>query len=155
MILCIFKSHTMRHWLTERPDMRVDMLSVKSPTWKQAIKQQDVFLVIYSVSDAMFQKVFSRHLLFVNSLTWKKKKKSLMIVCTILLQTRILLFLEDILLAEFMYLLFTHMPGNSYRRRLRSLLLYLCYAFRALINSLVCWFYFKQADKRIVLLKNM
>ena len=78
-----------------------------------------------------------------------------MIVCTILLQTRILLFLEDILLAEFMYLVFTHMPGNSYRRRLRSLLLYLCYAFRALINSLVCWFYFKQADKRIVLLKNM
>ena len=30
------------------------------------------------------------------------------------------------------------MPGESYRRRLRSLLLYLCYAFRALINSLVC-----------------
>ena len=32
------------------------------------------------------------------------------------------------------------MPGESYRRRLRSLLLYLCYVFRALINSLVCWF---------------
>ena len=31
------------------------------------------------------------------------------------------------------------MPGESYRRRLRSLLLYLCYVFRALINSLVCW----------------
>ena len=34
----------------------------------------------------------------------------------------------------------TRMPGESYRRRLRSLLLYLCYVFRALINSLVCWF---------------
>ena len=29
------------------------------------------------------------------------------------------------------------MPGESYRRRLRSLFLYLCYVFRALINSLV------------------
>ena len=41
---------------------------------------------------------------------------------------------------EFMYLVFTRMPGESYRRRLRSLLLYLCYVFRALINSLVCWY---------------
>ena len=39
-----------------------------------------------------------------------------------------------------MYLVFTRMPGESYRRRLRSVLLYLCYAFRALNNSLVCWF---------------
>ena len=31
----------------------------------------------------------------------------------------------------------TRMPGESYRRRLRSLLLYLCYVLRALINSLV------------------
>ena len=42
---------------------------------------------------------------------------------------------------EFMYLVFTRMPCESYRRRLiRSLLLYLCYVFWALINSLVCWF---------------
>ena len=40
----------------------------------------------------------------------------------------------------FIYLVFTRMPGDSYRRRLRSLLSYLCYVFRALINSLVCWF---------------
>ena len=33
----------------------------------------------------------------------------------------------------------THMPSESYRRRLRSLLLCLCSVFRALINSLVCW----------------
>ena len=39
---------------------------------------------------------------------------------------------------EFMYLVFTCMPGESYRRRLRSLLLYLCDVFRAIINSLVC-----------------
>ena len=32
-------------------------------------------------------------------------------------------------LVEFMYLVFTGMPGESYRRRLRSLLLYLCYVF--------------------------
>ena len=42
-------------------------------------------------------------------------------------------------LVEFIYLVFTRMPGESYRRRLRSLLLYLCHVFRALINSLVCW----------------
>ena len=46
--------------------------------------------------------------------------------------------LEDVLLVEFMYLVFTPTPGESYRRRLRPLLLYLCYVFRALMNSLVC-----------------
>ena len=39
---------------------------------------------------------------------------------------------------EFMSLVFICMPGEIYRRRLRSLLLYLCYVFRALIISLVC-----------------
>ena len=39
---------------------------------------------------------------------------------------------------EFMYLVFTRMPGESYRRRVMSLLLCLCDVFRALINSLVC-----------------
>ena len=48
---------------------------------------------------------------------------------------------EDVPLVEFLYLVFTRMPGESYRRRLRSLLLYLCYVFRALINSLACWLY--------------
>ena len=43
-------------------------------------------------------------------------------------------------LVEFTYLVFTRMPGESYHRWLRSLLLYLCYTFQALINSLVCWF---------------
>ena len=45
---------------------------------------------------------------------------------------------EDVLLLEFMYPVFTGMPGESYCRRLRSLLLCLCDVFRALINSLVC-----------------
>ena len=36
-----------------------------------------------------------------------------------------------------MYLVFTRMTVESYRWRLRSLLLYLCYVFRTLINSLV------------------
>jgi len=49
-------------------------------------------------------------------------------------------YTPDVPLVEFMYLVFTHMPGESYRRRLRSLLLYLCYVFRALVNSPVSWF---------------
>ena len=36
---------------------------------------------------------------------------------------------EDVPLVEFMYLVFTRMLGESYRRRLRSLLLYLCDVF--------------------------
>ena len=36
-----------------------------------------------------------------------------------------------------MYLVFTRMPRESYRRQPKSLLSYLCYVFRALINSLV------------------
>ena len=40
-----------------------------------------------------------------------------------------------------MYLVLTHVPGESYRRWLRSLLLNLCYAFQALINALVCWIF--------------
>ena len=47
---------------------------------------------------------------------------------------------KDVLLVAFMYLLFTRMPCESYCRRLRSLLLFLCDVFRALINFLVCWF---------------
>ena len=45
---------------------------------------------------------------------------------------------NDVPLVEFMYLVFTRMPGERYRRRVRSLLLYLCYIFRSLINSLAC-----------------
>ena len=53
------------------------------------------------------------------------------------LLTYLLFFMEDVPLVEFMYLVFTRMPGESYRRGLRSSVLYLCYVFRALINSLV------------------
>ena len=45
---------------------------------------------------------------------------------------------EDVPLVEFTYLVFTRMPCESYRRRLRSLLLCLCDVFPALITSLVC-----------------
>ena len=48
--------------------------------------------------------------------------------------------LWDVPLVEFMYFVFTRMPGESYRRPLRALLLYLCYVFRELFNSLLCWF---------------
>ena len=43
---------------------------------------------------------------------------------------------EDVPLVEFTYLIFTRMPGESYRKRLW--LLCLCDVFRALINTLVC-----------------
>ena len=45
---------------------------------------------------------------------------------------------KDVPLVQFMYFVFTRMPGESYCRRLRS---WLCLrdVFRALINSLVCW----------------
>ena len=51
------------------------------------------------------------------------------------------LFFEDVPLVEFTYLVFTRMPGESYCRWLRSLLLCLCDVFQALNNSLVCWSY--------------
>ena len=44
---------------------------------------------------------------------------------------------------EFMYLVFTRMPGKSYRGRLRSLFLYLSCVFRTLINSVVRWLWQK------------
>ena len=43
-------------------------------------------------------------------------------------------------LMEFIDLVFTRMPSESCSRRLRDLLLFLRYVFRALINSLVVWF---------------
>ena len=49
-----------------------------------------------------------------------------------------LLFVEDVPLVEFMYLVFTRMRCESYRRQLRSFLLYVCYVFRPLIISLEC-----------------
>ena len=36
---------------------------------------------------------------------------------------------------KFMYLVFTRMPGESYRMRFGSLLLYLCHVFGALIRE--------------------
>ena len=56
-----------------------------------------------------------------------------------IVQQALACFVEDLSLMEFMYLVFTCMPGESYRRWFRSLLLHLCYAFWALITSLVCW----------------
>ena len=53
----------------------------------------------------------------------------------------IVIWCEDGPLVEFMHFVFTRMPGESYRRRLRSLLLCLRDVFRPLINSLVCWFF--------------
>ena len=41
-------------------------------------------------------------------------------------------------LVEFIHLVFTSMLGESYRRRLRSLLVSVCDVFRALTNSLDC-----------------
>ena len=41
---------------------------------------------------------------------------------------------EDVPVVEFMYLVFVRMAGESYGRRLRSLLLYLRYVFRELIS---------------------
>ena len=46
---------------------------------------------------------------------------------------------QDVLPVEFMSLVLTRMPGESYRRRLRSLLFCLCDVFRTPINSLGCW----------------
>ena len=43
-----------------------------------------------------------------------------------------------------MYIVFACMPDESYRRRLRSFLLYLRYVFRTVINSLVCRFIVKR-----------
>ena len=51
---------------------------------------------------------------------------------------RYILCISGVPVVEFMYLVFTRMPVESYRRRLRSLL-YLCYVFLVLINSFVCW----------------
>ena len=48
-----------------------------------------------------------------------------------------------------MYLVFTCTPGESYHRQLRSLLLYLCYVFWALINSLVCWLRPDDGDMKV------
>ena len=42
---------------------------------------------------------------------------------------------QDIPLVKFIYLVFTRIAGDTYRRRLRSLLSCLCDVFRALINS--------------------
>ena len=47
---------------------------------------------------------------------------------------------EAVPLMEFIYLVFTRMPGESSRGWLKTLL-YLCYVFQALINTFVSWFF--------------
>ena len=46
---------------------------------------------------------------------------------------------DDVPLLEVTYPVFTRLPGESYRRQLRPLLLCLCDVFRVLINSCACW----------------
>ena len=60
---------------------------------------------------------------------------------------------EDVPLVEFIYLVFTRMPGESYRKQLLSLLFCLCDIFQALINSLVCssWWFHIPGDQHSVL----
>ena len=62
---------------------------------------------------------------------------------------------EDVPLVEFMYRVFTRMPGESYRRRLRSLLLCLCCMFGALINPFVCWQWIDQLSSPFVVTYNV
>ena len=54
------------------------------------------------------------------------------------LHQRYILKNQNVPQVEFVYLVFTRLPVESYSRLLRSLLLCLCDVFRALINSLVC-----------------
>ena len=61
-------------------------------------------------------------------------------VCILRVDTRDINSTRVCTLVEFMYLVFTRMPGERYRRRLGSLLLCLCDFFPALINSLACGF---------------
>ena len=79
------------------------------------------FVVAYKLLLILFSKVISSQI-------WNRTKPRA------LLQNQ---HTRDVPLVAFMYLVFTHMPDESYRRWLRSLLLYLCYLFWALINSLV------------------
>ena len=51
-------------------------------------------------------------------------------------QRYIFVVFNDVPLVEFMYLVFTGMPGEGYHRQLRSLLLCLCDVFQLLMNSL-------------------
>jgi len=48
-----------------------------------------------------------------------------------------MLQLDDVPLVELTYLVFTRMPGKSYRKRLRSFVVVSCDVLRALINSRV------------------
>ena len=57
------------------------------------------------------------------------------------IEVSFILLFDDALLMEFMYLVFTCMPGGSHCKWLGSLLLCLHEVFWALINSLVCWFF--------------
>ena len=52
--------------------------------------------------------------------------------------TQLLNYEEAVPLVVFMYLVFTHMLGESYRRQFRSLLLCSCDVFPAIINYF-CW----------------
>ena len=77
---------------------------------------------------------------------WKKMWKYLSLpasfTCSIHTSTKWSTFLLQIWIYLWWskYLVFTCMPGERHRRWLRSLLLYLCYVFWALINFLVCCF---------------
>ena len=91
----------------------------------------------------LYVEPVSRSKDYVRSWIKHRKTGSVLCLCTPVspsVPERGASFFEDVPVVEFMYLIFTRVPGESYRGRLRYLLLCLCYVFRALINFLVRWF---------------
>ena len=83
------------------------------------------------------KKVRAKHFVYYEQCSQHDKKVLKAILC---FSADGGLISEDVPLVEFMYLVFTRMPGDNYQRQLESLLLHLCYIFWVLINSLVFWF---------------
>ena len=101
------------------------------------------FLVMASVFRSHFRvssKIVPKYLYEWTISTFSSSIWIALRVCPGLLKSTIISLRvhEDVPLEEIMYLVC--MPGEYYGRRLRALLLYLYYVFRALINSLVCWY---------------
>ena len=130
----------------------------RSSFLKETIVHRSSFLketIVHHFCINIFKKQQQPHQTELKLLNWREKKKKVFgkqrffwpLYCGgggggdhgESMACRLKPWIEDIPLVEFMYLVFTRMPGESYHRQLWSLLLYLCYAFHMQINSLVGW----------------
>ena len=117
----VFTTHTHTHTHTQNTCMHIQLENLHLMLYLQSTGGNSQKRVMF-----LNMKVRAKHFVYYEQCSQHDKKVLKAILC---FSADGGLILEDVPLVEFMYLVFTRMPGDNYQRQLESLLLHLCYIF--------------------------